>query len=123
MKIQQMRDIARDRRLNPGRLGKVELIRAIQRAEGNFDCFATAHDGVCDQSQCLWLRALSLFHVLLPVLLLWLLYWLGYDRRALPATMLLCWVVLPVTYLFTDPAQNINWVFRLGGHSKSWSHN
>lgn len=32
MKIQQMRDIARDRGLNPGRLGKVELIRAIQRA-------------------------------------------------------------------------------------------
>ena len=45
MKIQQIRDIARDRGLNPGRLGKVELIRAIQRAEGNFDRFATARRG------------------------------------------------------------------------------
>lgn len=54
MKIQQIRDIARDRGLNPGRLGKGDLIQAIQRAEGNFDCFATAYDGVCDQYQCLW---------------------------------------------------------------------
>jgi hypothetical protein len=30
------------------------LIRAIQRKEGNFDCFATAHEGVCDQGGCLW---------------------------------------------------------------------
>jgi hypothetical protein len=29
----------------------VELIRRIQRAEGNFDCFGTAID-YCDQSQC-----------------------------------------------------------------------
>jgi hypothetical protein len=32
-------------------LSKVELIRRIQRAEGNFDCFGTAID-YCDQSQC-----------------------------------------------------------------------
>jgi hypothetical protein len=32
-------------------LSKVELIRRIQRAEGNFDCFGTAKD-YCDQSQC-----------------------------------------------------------------------
>lgn len=54
MKIQQIRDIARERGLNPGRLGKVELIRAIQRDEGSFDCFATTYNGVCDQYQCLW---------------------------------------------------------------------
>jgi hypothetical protein len=30
------------------------LIRAIQLKEGNFDCFATAHEGVCDQGGCLW---------------------------------------------------------------------
>jgi hypothetical protein len=32
-------------------LSKVELIRQIQRAEGNFDCFGTAKD-FCDQLQC-----------------------------------------------------------------------
>lgn len=66
------------------------------------------------------LRALSLFHVFLPVLLLWMVWQLGYDRRALAATTLLCWVVLPVTYLFTDPARNINWVFGLGGEPQTW---
>ena len=34
MKIQQMRDIARGHGLNPGRLGKIDLVRAIQRDEG-----------------------------------------------------------------------------------------
>lgn len=42
MKTQQLRDIARDRGLNPGRLGKGDLMRAIQRAEGNFGCFTAA---------------------------------------------------------------------------------
>ena len=54
MKIQKIRDIARGQGLEPGKAEKVELIRAIQRKEGNFDCFATAYDGVCDQSGCLW---------------------------------------------------------------------
>lgn len=65
-------------------------------------------------AQPLWLRALSLFHVFLPLLLLWLLHRLGYDRRALLAATALCWVVLPVSFLFTDPAKNINWVFGWG---------
>lgn len=65
-------------------------------------------------AQPLWLRGLSLFHVFLPALLVWMLYRLGYDRRAWLAATLLCRVVLPATYLFTDPARNINWVFGLG---------
>jgi hypothetical protein len=32
-------------------LSKAELIRRIQRAEGNFDCFGTAKD-YCDQFGC-----------------------------------------------------------------------
>lgn len=32
---------------------KPELIRAIQRKEGNFDCFGTAN-GFCDQLDCFW---------------------------------------------------------------------
>jgi len=60
------------------------------------------------------LKALSLFHVFLPVLLLWLVARLGYDRRALPAQTLLTWVLLPVCYAFTGPERNLNWVFGLG---------
>jgi hypothetical protein len=33
---------------------KRELIRAIQRAEGNFDCYGTATAGYCDQTGCAW---------------------------------------------------------------------
>jgi hypothetical protein len=59
-------------------------------------------------------RALSLFHVFLPVLLLWLVYRLGYARRALAATTLLCWLVLPLSYVVSDPSQNVNWVHGFG---------
>ena len=54
MKIGRIRTIARSYGVNPGRQGKRELIREIQRQEGNFDCFATAYDGICDQYHCLW---------------------------------------------------------------------
>ncbi len=54
MKIRKIREIARDQGLEPGKAEKTELIRTIQRQEGNFDCFATACDGVCDQGGCLW---------------------------------------------------------------------
>jgi hypothetical protein len=60
------------------------------------------------------LRALSLFHALLPPVIVYLLLRLGYDRRALAAQTLLIWIVLPVTYLVTDPAANINLAFGLG---------
>jgi hypothetical protein len=32
-------------------LTKAELIRRVQKAEGNFDCYGTAKD-YCDQLQC-----------------------------------------------------------------------
>ena len=71
-----------------------------------------------DPSKSRLLRGLSLFHVALPILLLWLVARLGYDPRALPAQTLLAWLVLPVTWLLTDPAKNINWVFGPGAAGK-----
>jgi hypothetical protein len=62
-----------------------------------------------------FVRALSLFHVWLPPLLFWMVWRLGYDSRALPAQTILAWVVLLGCYLWTDPADNINWVFGLRG--------
>lgn len=40
--------------INPGKLTKVELIKRIQLAEGNFDCYASATSGECDQTNCSW---------------------------------------------------------------------
>ena len=38
MKLQEVRAIAKQRGVDPGRMKKAELIRALQRAEGNNDC-------------------------------------------------------------------------------------
>jgi len=37
------------------RYSKKDLIRNIQRREGNFDCFGTAIN-FCDQNGCMWRR-------------------------------------------------------------------
>jgi len=68
-----------------------------------------------DRAIPLWIRSLSLFHIPMPIVLLWMLHTLGYDSRALPAQTVLAWVVLPLTYAVSDPRENINWVFGPGG--------
>lgn len=62
----------------------------------------------------LLLRSVSLFHVFLPFLLLWLLYRLGYDKRAIYWQTCFAWVLLLICYFFTLPTANINFVFYLG---------
>jgi hypothetical protein len=54
MNLQDIRTISRNLKLKPSSASKAELVRQIQRREGNFDCYATASLGVCDQSACLW---------------------------------------------------------------------
>lgn len=54
MKMQEIRDLARERGVKPGKLNKVKLVKQLQLNEGNFDCFATNHTGDCDQVRCLW---------------------------------------------------------------------
>lgn len=54
MKMQEIRIIAKKKGVRQSRMGKADLIRAIQRAEGNFDCFGTAVEEECDQESCLW---------------------------------------------------------------------
>ena len=47
-------------------------------------------------------RGLSLFHVALPLLLVWMLHRLGYDRRALFWQTIVAAVVFPLSYLFSS---------------------
>lgn len=54
MKIEAIRNIAKTQGIQPGKLSKTELIRAIQAEEGNFDCYATAYNGECNQLGCSW---------------------------------------------------------------------
>lgn len=52
----EMRRYARSKGVNPGKMRKIELIRAIQAAEGNPQCFATERKGHCPETACLWER-------------------------------------------------------------------
>jgi hypothetical protein len=54
MEIKGVRSIARKRGIPFAGMGKEDLIRAIQLAEGNFDCYGTATEEECDQEGCLW---------------------------------------------------------------------
>lgn len=54
MKVLDIKKKAKDVGVNPGKMDKAEIIKAIQIAEGNFDCFGTANDGNCDQVDCCW---------------------------------------------------------------------
>ena len=74
-----------------------------------------------DGRKPLFLRALSLFHVVLPALLLWTVHRLGYDPRALAFQTVAALVILPVTYALTDPADNINWVYGPGRKPQTWT--
>jgi hypothetical protein len=67
------------------------------------------------------LRGLSLFHVPLPFLLLWLLAEYGYDASAgLPGAIALGAIVLPWSRWVSTPERNINWTYGLGARRSPW---
>jgi hypothetical protein len=53
MKLSEIRDRAKSLNIDLKGRDKTALIRLIQKAEGNFPCFATAKD-YCDQFKCCW---------------------------------------------------------------------
>jgi hypothetical protein len=53
-KLQEVRAIARKMGINTRNVTLKELIRAIQRAEGNKDCYMTAQVLTCGQVNCCW---------------------------------------------------------------------
>jgi hypothetical protein len=64
-----------------------------------------------DATRPLYLRLLSLFHLAIPPILIWMLWRQGYDRRALAAQTLLAWIVLPLSWLLNSPESNVNAVY------------
>ncbi len=63
-------------------------------------------------------RILAMFHMAVPPILIWSLWRMGYDRRALWAQIATCWIVFPLSYLFGDASDNINWVYGPFGHAQ-----
>lgn len=66
-----------------------------------------------------WNWFISLQHAWMLYLLLWAVWRLGYDRRALGAQTFVAWVVLPLSYALVrdihGPAGNVNSVLGLSG--------
>jgi hypothetical protein len=88
-------------------------------------------DYMFKSSSSLFLRGLSLFHGWLPVMLVYLVYRVGYDRRALKAWTGLAWVVLLICYFVLpgpnpnpgNAAVNVNYVFGMSDTAaQTWMH-
>jgi hypothetical protein len=61
------------------------------------------------------LRGLSLFHVPLPAVLLWMVVAYGYvPQVGLPGAVALAAIVLPLSRWVSTPVANINWTYGLG---------
>jgi hypothetical protein len=99
------------------------LAVALPELAWNVDFFVRLSTGVSslglsaymfDRSIPLLVRGLSLFHVGLPLLLFLMVHRLGYDKRALIAQTLVAIVALPLSYFFSDPRENVNWVYGFG---------
>jgi hypothetical protein len=54
MKVEEIKDKAKTMGIKPGKMKKVDLVRAIQHAEGNTECYNSGNVATCGQDQCLW---------------------------------------------------------------------
>ncbi len=54
MKLQEIKEIAKEKGIALGKMNKSDSIRAIQKAEGNSSCYNTAKAAECGQTGCLW---------------------------------------------------------------------
>ncbi|MDD2853821.1 MAG: Rho termination factor N-terminal domain-containing protein [Desulfuromonadaceae bacterium] len=54
MKLEEIKAIAQQYGIKVGKMKKSELVRAIQSAEGNMQCFETGNVATCGQTGCRW---------------------------------------------------------------------
>jgi hypothetical protein len=86
-------------------------------------------DYMFDATHSLFLRSLSLFHGWLPFLLIYLVWKIGYDRRALACWTALAWALLLICFFLMPPPTpdagltpvNINYVWGMSDSAaQSW---
>ena len=61
-----------------------------------------------DANVPLLVRLLSLFHIVMPPLLVWAIWRLGYDPRGWKYQTITTWIVVPVNYCWR-PESDVNW--------------
>ena len=54
MKLDEIKKIAQQHGIKAGKMRKAEIIRTIQRAEGNPDCYDSGQAQSCGQESCCW---------------------------------------------------------------------
>ena len=54
MRFNEIKQMAKEMEINTYRMNKADIIRAIQRAENNIDCFGTSRVQFCQEQACLW---------------------------------------------------------------------
>lgn len=54
MKIDLIKEIAKQHDIKAGKAKKSDLVRLIQQAEGNTPCFDSNSSAQCGQDACLW---------------------------------------------------------------------
>ncbi|MFO8152623.1 hypothetical protein [Thioalkalivibrio sp.] len=77
-------------------------------------------DYLYDPGIALPVRLLSLYHLLLPFVLLWLVWRLGYDRTAWRPWIPIGLSVLVLSFLLSSRERNVNWVWGPGGEPQQW---
>lgn len=73
-----------------------------------------------DASVPLWIRLLSLYHLVLPVLFLWLLYRIGYDRRGWALQSAIALPVFAASRLASNAQKNMNFAFAEPFFHRQW---
>ena len=54
MKMQEVREIAKKMGIKTANMKKADIIRAVQLAEGNVDCYGSGKSAGCGQDNCIW---------------------------------------------------------------------
>jgi hypothetical protein len=54
MKLEEIKELAKQHTIKVGKMKKAELVRAIQEAEKNNVCFETGMVNECGQETCAW---------------------------------------------------------------------
>jgi hypothetical protein len=54
MKLIEIRKYAWEKGVDPGKMKKADMIRAIQAAEGNPTCYGSERKSYCPETECLW---------------------------------------------------------------------
>lgn len=72
-----------------------------------------------DSHYPLWIRLLTLYHLFLPLVLLWALHRIGYDPRALAIQSLIAGFVFVASRL-AGPVENVNYAFTDPFFHRAW---